>query len=107
MTRRFGLPLSNLHSQHGRGIADGFGLGIIGISLSLAAPQLGLGAVWIGLIGGASLAGLFAGALLTGPAADHFGRRPIFAYNMLIAAALSLAQFLVGSRRSCCFCGSP
>jgi putative MFS transporter len=78
--------------------ADGFGLGIIGISLSLAAPQLGLGAVWIGLIGGASLAGLFAGALLTGPAADHFGRRPIFAYNMLIAAALSLAQFLVGSR---------
>jgi putative MFS transporter len=77
--------------------ADGFGLGIIGISLSLAAPQLGLSAVWLGLVGGASLAGLFAGALLTGPVADHFGRRPIFAYNMLIAAALSVIQFKAGS----------
>lgn len=77
--------------------ADGFGLGIIGIVLNLAAPQLGLSAVWLGLIGGASLAGLFAGALLTGLAADHFGRRPIFAYNMVIAGALSLLQFMIVS----------
>jgi putative MFS transporter len=77
--------------------ADGFGLGIIGIALSLAAPQLGLSAVWLGLLGGASLAGLFAGALLTGPAADHFGRRWIFAYNMVFAAALSGLQFVVES----------
>ncbi|MGA2344224.1 MAG: hypothetical protein ABSG29_13620, partial [Steroidobacteraceae bacterium] len=46
--------------------ADGFALGIIGIALSLAAPLLGLSDVWLGLLGGASLAGLFAGALLTG-----------------------------------------
>jgi putative MFS transporter len=77
--------------------ADGFGLGIIGISLSLAAPQLGLGAVWLGLVAGASLFGLFAGALLTGPAADHFGRRPIFAYNMAILGALSLLQVFAAS----------
>lgn len=72
--------------------SDGYGLGIIGISLSLAAPQLGLNPVWMGLLGGASLLGLFAGALLTGPAADRFGRRPIFAYNMAILAGLSLLQ---------------
>jgi len=77
--------------------ADGFGLGIIGISLTLASRQLGLTPVGIGLVGGASLAGLFAGALLTGPAADHFGRRPIFAYNMLVAAGLSLLQFAAAS----------
>jgi len=77
--------------------ADGFGLGIIGISLSVAAPQLGLDAVWLGLMGGASLAGLFAGALLTGPAADHFGRRRIFAYNMVVAAVLSMLQFTIGT----------
>ncbi len=77
--------------------ADGFGLGIIGISLSLATTQLGLSAVWLGLLGGASLTGLFAGALLTGPVADHFGRRTIFAYNMVIAAALSAMQFVVGT----------
>jgi MFS transporter, putative metabolite transport protein len=73
--------------------ADGYGLGIIGIALSLAAPQLGLGSLWLGLIGGASLAGLFVGALLTGPAADRFGRQPVFACNMLITTALALLQF--------------
>ncbi|MGH8136836.1 MAG: MFS transporter [Steroidobacteraceae bacterium] len=77
--------------------SDGFGLGIIGISLSGAAPQLGLTPVWMGLLGGASLFGLFAGSLLTGPAADHIGRRPIFAYNMAILAALSLLQVFIHS----------
>ncbi len=77
--------------------SDGFGLGIIGISLTRAPAQLGLNPVWLGLLGGASLFGLFAGALLTGPAADRFGRRPIFAYNMAILAALSLLQGIADS----------
>jgi putative MFS transporter len=77
--------------------SDGYGLGIIGISLSRAPPQLGLNPVWMGLLGGASLFGLFAGALLTGPAADRFGRRPIFACNMAVLAMLSLLQGLTGS----------
>jgi putative MFS transporter len=78
--------------------SDGYGLGIIGISLSGAAPLLRLSPVWMGLLGGASLLGLFAGALLTGPAADRFGRRPIFAYNMAVLAGLSLLQGLIDSR---------
>ena len=77
--------------------SDGYGLGIIGISLSRAPPQLGLNPVWMGLLGGASLFGLFAGALLTGPAADRFGRRPIFACNMALLGMLSLLQGLTGS----------
>lgn len=77
--------------------SDGYGLGIIGISLSRAPAQLGLTPVWLGLLGGASLFGLFAGALLTGPAADRFGRRPIFAYNMAILGALSLLQVAAAS----------
>ncbi|MGC1520367.1 MAG: MFS transporter [Steroidobacteraceae bacterium] len=77
--------------------SDGYGLGIIGISLSRAPAQLGLNPVWMGLLGGASLFGLFAGALLTGPAADRFGRRRIFAYNMVILGALSLLQGLANS----------
>src|SRR5579863_1461612 len=77
--------------------ADGYGLGIIGIALSIAAPQLQLDPFWIGLIGGASLAGLFAGALLIGPVCDQFGRRPVFAWNMLLAGVLSLLHFLAHS----------
>ena len=95
-------PFSAFHlrvavASTGGVFADGFGLGIIGIALSRAAPLLGFDAVWLGLLGGASLAGLFLGALLTGPAADHLGRRAIFASNMPVAAALAAAQFFVAN----------
>ena len=95
-------PLCRFHlrvaiASSGGVFSDGYGLGIIGISLTRAAPQLGLSPVWMGLLGGASLFGLFAGALLTGPTADRFGRRPIFAYNMALLATLSLLQNLADS----------
>ena len=76
---------------------DGFGLGIIGIVLSAATLHLNLGPLWIGLLGSSSLGGLFVGALLTGPIADRFGRRPIFAYNMALLGFFSLLQFLINS----------
>ncbi len=99
-------PLRPFHlrvavASFGGVFSDGFGLGIIGIALGLAAPQLALTPLWLGLIGGASLAGLFLGALLTGPNADRFGRRPIFAYNMLLLAVFAAAQFFVHSARNC------
>jgi MFS transporter, putative metabolite transport protein len=73
--------------------SDGYGLGIIGIALAQATEVLKLNALWMGLLGGASLFGLFGGALLTGPLADRIGRRPIFAYNMALLAAFSALQF--------------
>jgi MFS transporter, putative metabolite transport protein len=85
-------------SAAGGEFSDGFGLGIIGISLGRAASELGLTPMWMGLLGGASLVGLFFGSLLSGPAADHFGRRPIFAYNMAALGLLSCLQFFVHSR---------
>jgi putative MFS transporter len=96
-------PLEPFHlricvASTGGVFADGFGLGIIGIALSLAARSLALDAVWLGIIGGAALAGLFAGALLTGIAADRYGRRRIFTWNMAIAGVLSAAQFVVSTR---------
>jgi putative MFS transporter len=95
------LRLINLRvavAAAGGEFSDGFGLGIIGICLVRAAPQLGLGSWWLGLLGGASLAGLFVGSLLSGPAADRFGRRPLFATNMVVLAALSALQAAVHTR---------
>ena len=84
-------------ASFGGSFSDGFGLGIIGLALGLATPELGLTPYWLGLLGGAALAGLFLGALLTGPLADRIGRRPLFAWNMAILGLLSAAQFLADS----------
>jgi putative MFS transporter len=97
------VPLRWIHLRvavgaSGGEFSDGFGLGIVGLCLLQAAKQLDIGPLWLGLLGGASLVGLFFGSLLSGPAADRFGRRPIFAFNMLFLALFSLLQAWVASR---------
>ncbi|MCA1184903.1 MULTISPECIES: MFS transporter [unclassified Saccharopolyspora] len=93
-------PLTRFHlrvavSGTGGQFSDGFILGIIGIVIAAAGESLGLTALWKGLLGAATLVGLFAGAVLVGPIADRIGRRGIFAWNMPVFAVLSLAQFFV------------
>ncbi len=63
----------------------------------MAAGPLQLNALWMGLLGAASLAGLFLGSLVGGPLADKFGRRGIFAWDMLLFAIISASQFFVTS----------
>ncbi|QGZ65586.1 MFS transporter [Paraburkholderia acidisoli] len=96
------LPLRPFHvgvafSGTGGQFSDGFVLGIIGIAVSMAAGPLHLDALWMGLLGAASLAGLFLGSMLAGPIADKYGRRTIFAYDMLLFAVVSAAQYFVTS----------
>ena len=93
-------PLRRFHARvvaasFGGVFSDGFGLGIIGLVLSLAASDLRLTPTGLGLLGGAALGGLFGGALLGGVVVDRVGRRPVFAYNMLFLCVLSALQFLV------------
>lgn len=78
-------------------VSDGYTLGVVGIALAGAQSQLVLSPGWLGALGGGSLAGLLVGALFCGPAADRFGRRPIFAYNMIAFVVLSLLQLWVSS----------
>jgi MFS transporter, putative metabolite transport protein len=96
------LPLRPFHvgvafSGTGGQFSDGFVLGIIGIAVSMAAGPLHLDALWMGLLGAASLAGLFFGSMLAGPIADRYGRRTIFAWDMLLFAIVSAAQYFVTS----------
>jgi MFS transporter, putative metabolite transport protein len=78
-------------------ISDGYTLGVVGIALAAAQSQLSLTPAWLGALGGASLAGLFLGALASGTCADRFGRRPIYAYNMVAFVGLSVLQLWVAS----------
>lgn len=91
--RRFHLHVGS--SACGGQFADGFELGIIGLAIALAAIPLKLDAIWMGLLGGAALAGLFLGSLVSGVIVDRIGRRKIFAYDMLFAAVISASQFFV------------
>ena len=101
-------PLTPFHvrvalSCTGGYFSDGFALGIIGLAIAAATPHLHLTPVWDGLLGGGSLAGLFFGALLTGPAADRFGRRLIFLFTMVFLEPFRSPKASSPLQRSCWF----
>ena len=94
------IPLNRFHARvsiagSGGQFSDGFVLGIIGIVLASAREDLQLTPLLTGLLGAATLSGLFLGAIITGPIADRIGRSPIFRFDMLLIACLSLSQFFI------------
>ncbi|MGH3097737.1 MAG: MFS transporter [Streptosporangiales bacterium] len=94
MARLDDAPLSRFHVRVclytiGGYFCDGYILGSIGLALPLLAPQMGIGALWEGLLGASALIGIFAGALIFGPITDAIGRQ-----KMLVA---DLALFIVAS----------
>jgi putative MFS transporter len=95
-------PLRAFHihvvvSGSGGQFSDGFILGIVGITVTAGARSLHLTPAWIGMLSAASLVGLLVGALLSGPIVDRMGRRPIFAWDMLVFSVLSILQFFTTS----------
>jgi putative MFS transporter len=75
--------------------SDGYELGIIGIALPLITPQLGLGPVWIGMLGASALIGIFLGSILVGWAADKIGRQRLYLLDFLLIAFASASEFFV------------
>ena len=74
---------------------DGYDLGIISVVIPLIVSQFGLSALEEGLLGAASLAGIFAGAPIFGYLTDRFGRRKIFIFDLIAFVVLGVLQGVV------------
>jgi putative MFS transporter len=74
---------------------DGYDLGIISVVVPLIVAQYGLSSVQEGLLGAASLAGIFFGGPIFGYLTDRFGRRLIFVGDLVAFVILGALQGLV------------
>ncbi|UKY53523.1 MFS transporter [Streptomyces inhibens] len=76
-------------------ICDGWVLGVVGAALPLAHRDLELTPVWAGLIGSASLIGLFFGGLIFGWVTDKVGRQKMYLIDLIVFLIGSLLQLVV------------
>ncbi|AVA41437.1 MFS transporter [Proteus mirabilis] len=76
---------------------DGYVLVIIGMALEQLTPILQLDTRWIGLLGAATLAGLFIGTSLFGYICDKVGRRKMFLVDIVAIAVISIATMFVST----------
>jgi len=90
-------------------LLDGLSIFALGVAMPLITSRFALSALMVGLIGSALVLGAVLGALVGGPGADRFGRKPAFLVDMTIIAVgglitaladapqwVLLGQFVVG-----------
>lgn len=78
-------------------LLDGYILGIVGPVSSAMADELQLSPLWEGLIVAAALLGILAGSPLGGWAADKWGRKPLFTFDIALFTVASAMQFFIDS----------
>lgn len=93
-------PLTRYHRRliaacSGGPFLDGYLLAIVGVALTGASAELGLGSVELGLAGAASLVGLFLGSLLLGPITDRIGRKMMYTVDLLAMVIASAACLFI------------
>ncbi|MCL2482322.1 MAG: MFS transporter [Propionibacteriaceae bacterium] len=88
---RFHLKMTAL--TFGAHFNDGFGIGVIGVALTVITPQWHLNGFWQGALGASMLLGLFIGSLIAGFVANRIGRRAIFTWIFVIITICTLAQW--------------
>ncbi|WP_350301306.1 MFS transporter [Peribacillus frigoritolerans] len=94
------LPLSRFHYKmfayaSGSTFIDGYIIGIIAVALSVMQSQFDMSLTIMGLIGMATLAGMFVGGIIGGYLTDIIGRKKMFLIDMLIMAIVSILQFFI------------
>lgn len=73
---------------------DGYILGVVGGSISAATEEMHFSPVSQGLVGASALIGIFVGGFFFGRAADRWGRRVVFRWNLIAFVILSLLQLV-------------
>src|SRR5262249_28137641 len=71
-------------------LIDGLSIFSLGVAMPLITSRFSLSALMIGLIGSALVLGAVFGAVIGGPAADRFGRKPAFLIEMTIVTVGAL-----------------
>lgn len=94
------MPLSRFHYKMfaysaGSAYLDGYIIGIIAVALYVLQSQFDLSVTMIGLLGTATLVGMFVGGLIGGYLTDLIGRKKMFLIDMLIMLVVSILQFFV------------
>jgi MFS family permease len=75
-------------------LIDGLSIFSLGVAMPLITSQFSLSALMVGLIGSALVLGAVFGAVIGGPAADRFGRKPAFLIDMTIITVGALISAL-------------
>lgn len=76
---------------------DGYVLVMIGVALEQLTPIFHLDATWTGMLGAATLAGLFIGTSLFGYISDRVGRRKMFLADIIAIGLISVATMFISS----------
>ena len=92
-------PLTAFHYKltlfsSGGPFLDGYALSIVGIALITLQPGLAMSTVEVGLLGAASLVGIFAGGAVFGWVTDKIGRKKMYIIDLLALAVFSLLSGL-------------
>lgn len=76
---------------------DGYILGVVGGAIAAGTSEMQYTPVTQGIIGASALIGIFIGGLILGNAADRWGRKLVFRWNLIAFVALSILQFFAVS----------
>jgi putative MFS transporter len=76
---------------------DGYVLGVVGPIAGTMSHDLGISAAWEGLIAAGALLGILIGSPIGGWAADKWGRKPLFTFDIALFTVASSLQFFIDS----------